>query len=223
MTTILITGISRGIGRAIALRFLDEGYFVIGTSTSGEVDFTSDNLIVYQLDLSKSKSIKDCADKIISANKKIDILINNAGVALDIEKEEMDILDLRQTIEINLIGTIDFTEQIIPTMNIGGHILNTSSSAGSLSRTIESDDWSYPAYRISKTAINMYTRTFAIRLKDKILVSSYHPGWVKTDMGGTDADMTPEEASSYAFGLATKGFGTIETGQFWFKGEKFAW
>lgn len=95
-----------------------------------------------------------------------------------------------------------------------------SSSAGSLARSKEPDDDEYPAYRISKTALNMYTRTLAVRLNGMVTVSSVHPGWVKTDMGGSDADREPEEAAEDIFKLANS---HVETGQFWFKGEKFPW
>lgn len=125
---------------------------------------------------------------------------------------------LRETLEVNLIGTINFTERIIPLMNLGGHIINISSRAGSL----EHVDYTlnYPSYRISKTAINMVTRILAVRLKEKIKVSSIHPGWVKTDMGGDDASMEPKEAAEDIFKLANS---DVESGQFWFKGEKFPW
>jgi NAD(P)-dependent dehydrogenase (short-subunit alcohol dehydrogenase family) len=75
-------------------------------------------------------------------------------------------------------------------------------------------------YKISKAALNMVTRCLAIRLDGQITVSSVHPGWVKTDMGGDDADIEPEEAAEDIFTLANS---QVETGQFWFKGEKFPW
>ncbi len=220
MKTVLITGISRGIGKALSKKFLSEGYFVIGTSVNGMCDFENQNLKVFKLDLSQPESIKACAGEIFSFEKKIDILINNAGIALDIDTNVLEINKLRQTLEVNLIGTIDFTEQMIPMLNLDAHILNTSSSAGSLDRIKGHNKDTHPAYRISKTALNMYTRVLAVRLNGKATVSSCHPGWVKTDMGGPDADMTPEEAVEYIYTLAIS---KVETGQFWFKGEKLAW
>ena len=218
MKTVLITGISRGIGKAVAQKFLNEGYFVIGTSMTGEVDFAHENLKVVQLDLTKSDSISAC----VSSVGNIDILINNAGVLLDGE-ETIVITDLlRKTLEVNLIGTIDFTEKLVSKINNGGHIVNISSSAGSLAE-IETESHAkgyYPAYKISKASLNMYARTIAMRLKD-IKVSSVNPGWVKTEMGGEDAPITPVEAAEHIFKIATDA--NIETGQFWFKGEKYKW
>jgi NAD(P)-dependent dehydrogenase (short-subunit alcohol dehydrogenase family) len=223
MKTVLITGISKGIGKALALKYLSEGYSVLGTSTNGEVDFSDKNLKVFCLDLSISQSIKDCVAEISKLGVKIDILHNNAGVLLD-ENETVVIADiLRKTLEVNLIGAADFTEKVIPILNVNSHIVFTSSSAGSLSEISTESHHAgyYPAYKISKCALNMYMRTLSLRLKDKIKVSSVHPGWVKTDMGGEGAPVTPEEAAKYIFETATKE--NIETGQFWFNGEKFGW
>lgn len=228
MKNVLITGVSRGIGKALAQKFLNEGYYVIGTSVSGNVDFEHKNLKVVQLDLTKSASINACVDEIKSLGLKIDIFDNNAGMLFDDGETKLSVEKLRETLEVNLIGTADFTEKVLPLVNDRGHVIFTSSSAGSLSET----DYhthshhpnQYPAYKISKAALNMYMRTLAMRLeKEKagIKVSSVHPGWVKTEMGGEDAPMTPEEAALHIFMTATNE--SIETGQFWFKGEKYKW
>jgi NAD(P)-dependent dehydrogenase (short-subunit alcohol dehydrogenase family) len=218
MQTVLITGVSRGIGKALAEKFLKEGYFVIGTSIDGKVDFSNENLKIFQLDLSVPESIRKCTEEIKSFGKKIDILINNAGVLLD-EGEPTIIADkLRKTLEINLVGPIDFTEKILPIVNDAGHIVNISSSAGSLETVHHAN---YPAYKISKCALNMFTTYLAFRLKGKITVSSVHPGRVKTQMGAWEGEMTAEDSAKYIFETAVNK--DLETGQFWFKGEKFPW
>jgi len=219
MKIALITGVSRGIGKSLAEKFLNEGHYVIGTSTNGDCDLKNDNLKILQLDLSNTQSISDCVSAIKQIDKGIDILINNAGILVN-RTNAMDATELRRTLEVNLIGTIDFAEQIIPILNNDAHILNASSSAGSLTKTEEDDDDEFPAYRISKNALNMYTRTLAIRLRGKIVVYSYHPGWVKTDMGGEEAPMSPYEAAGYIYDLAMS---KVPSGQFWFKGEKYPW
>ena len=220
MKTVLITGISRGIGRALAERFLQNGDFVIGTSTSGNSDLDHQNLITYQLDLANPSSIEVCTVAIASLDKLIDILINNAGIWSGVnENPTIDVNLLRKTLEVNLFGTVDFTERIIPLMSCGGHIVNVSSRMGSLDYVkTGSIDW--PDYKITKAALNMVTRILAVRLKDRITVSSVHPGWVKTDMGGSDADLEPAEAAEDIFTLANS---HPESGQFWFKGEKMPW
>ena len=222
MKNVLITGIGRGIGQALAKKFLDEGYFVLGTTRDGKIDFKNGNLSVHQLELTSKASIVRCADEILGSKKSIDILINNAGGLFDEEETTVIPDKLRETLEVNLISPIDLTERILSAVNQGGHIVNISSTAGSLSLVGNEShmEGHYPAYKISKVAVNMYTRTLALRFKDKITVSSVHPGWVKTEMGGENATETPEQAAESIFKLAIS---KPESGQFWFNGEKIPW
>lgn len=224
MKTALITGIGKGIGKALADKFLAEGFEVLGTvyaETPGE----GERLHVFSLDLSSPESIAACVRQIAETGKKIDVLVNNAGVLLDEDETSVVIEKLRKTLEVNLVGTIDFTERMLPHMNEGGHIVNISSTAGSLERaafpSASHFPMYYPAYKISKTAINMYTRTLALRLQDKdIRVSSAHPGWVKTDMGGEEAEFTPAQAAEGIYDVALS---QEETGGFWFGKERLPW
>lgn len=81
----------------------------------------------------------------------------------------------------------------------------------------------YPAYKISKVAVNMYTRTLANRFQrdgKSVIVSSVHPGWVSTEMGGEEAPISPKEAAHDIFTFAIS---NPPTGGFWFKGEKLEW
>lgn len=219
MKTVVVTGASRGIGKAVAEKFLKEGFFVIGTSTAGTSEIKNDNFKIFSLDLTDSKSISDCVEKITALHKKIDILVNNAGIWSGVENDPIVHVDLlRKTLEVNLIGTIDFTEKILPLIEKGGHIINVSSRAGSLERTYHTN---YPDYKISKAALNMYTRVLGMRLeKDAITVSSVHPGWVRTDMGGEEADIEPQEAADDIYELAIS---KPESGKFWFKNNEFPW
>ena len=222
MRTVVITGIGKGIGKALAEKFVAEGYAVIGTTRSGETDVAG--AAAYALDLADGQSITRATDAILAAAPAIDILINNAGVLLDEDWTSLNPDLLRKTFEVNVIGTAAFTEALKERISAsGGHIVNIASTAGSLALADGSASHfphHYPAYKISKAALNMYTRTLAVELKGKAIVSSVHPGWVKTDMGGEEADMTPTEAAEGIFALAVS---RPETGQFWFKGEKLPW
>ena len=221
MRTAVITGIGRGIGKALAEKFVAEGYRVIGATLSGETDVAG--VQAYQLDLGDRESIRRVASDICTAAGSIDILVNNAGVLLDEDETSLDPERLRATLEVNLIGAVAFTEALKSHIVQGGHIVNISSTAGSLALADGSASHfphHYPAYKISKTALNMYTRTLAIELKGKATVSSVHPGWVRTDMGGPEADITPAEAAEGIFNIAVS---SPETGQFWSKGEKLPW
>lgn len=227
MKTVVITGISSGIGKALAQYYLERGARVIGTSTSGTLDFQHENLRVIKLDLENQNSIDGCVAEIEKSGHKIDILHNNAGVLLDQEETHIVMDKFRKTLEINLIGTIDFTEKMLPLLDNHSHIVNTTSSAGSITDTdFETPShypFHYPAYKISKAGMNMYTRILAMNLIHEnraIRVSAVHPGWVKTSLGGMGADFTPEEAAKDLYELAHR---EVETGQFWFKGQKFPW
>ena len=202
----MITGASRGIGLATAKEFRKNGWFVLGTSTSGG-EFI-------QLDLRDESSISAAASKIKTQHPQIDVLINNAGIGIEPDENKMDMQMLRSTLEVNLIGTISFTEKILE--SITGHVIFVSSKMASL---VEFDSGICPAYCISKTALNMYGKTLADRLKN-ITVSAFDPGWVKTDMGGPGAPRNAETPAKELFTLANS---KVATGHFWFKGKTRSW
>jgi|SRR3989344_3035367 len=224
MRTVLITGIGKGIGQALREKFLSEGWFVLGTYHTTK-SASKENLLSFPLDLSSPQSISECVQAIQETGRKISVLVNNAGVLIDEEETNVIVKKLRETLEVNLIGTIDFTERITPLIEEGGHIMNISSTAGSLELATNDQashyPYHYPAYKISKAALNMYTKTLSARMSNQgIIVSSVHPGWVKTEMGGLEADISPEEAGEYIYEFAMT---RPETGGFWFQGEKLPW
>lgn len=222
MKTVLITGASRGIGKATAKRFLDEDWKVIGTSTDGN-GWEDENIDWVKLDLADDTSIHE-AIKDISIFKPIEVLVNNAGTLNDDEEKEdvpINIEVLRSILEVNLIGTINFTEQILKENILAdkSHIISLGSRAGALSIITGTH---YPEYRISKVGMSMFTRLLAIRLKENnILVSIIDPGWVRTDMGGSDAERDPEIPANEIYDLAIQT--DIPTGRFWEAGKQRSW
>lgn len=222
MKTIVITGTDKGIGYALCQKFLAEGHEVIATCY-GACPHTHERMHGVALDLSRSESIVSCIHEISAFGKKIDIVINNAGILADEEETSVVAEKLRKTLEVNLIGTIDFTQRILPLLHEGAHIVNISSTAGSLGLVGKVSHFMghYPAYKISKAALNMYTRTLALELKEQgVTVSSVHPGWVQTDMGGEEATLTPEQAAD---GIYQTAIDPPETGGFWHMGERLPW
>lgn len=222
---VIITGASRGIGRAAAERFLREGWTVIGTSRAGGLPFSHEQLHAVQLDLEKPESIALAAQKMLAFASAITVLVNNAGIILDAHDSGADPAILRKTFAVDVFGLVDLTERLLNKMKSGGHIINIDSGYGAFSVPI--DDESSTAYRMAKAALNMYTRTLAFRLRrNNILVSSLDPGWVKTDMGNDAAtttdhpDREPAEAADDIFRLATK---RVESGLFWRFGKKRHW
>lgn len=215
MKKVLITGASRGIGLATAKKFLKEGWFVLGASTKESKSITDQNYKHYVLDLSNEESIESCAKIIVGDNPKIDVLVNCAGTAFEPDNNS-DSTALRKNLEVNLIGTISFTEKILPIVKTSGQILMVSSMMSSLV-DFTGDD--YPSYRISKAGLNMYIKILAQRLKN-ITVSAFDPGWVKTDMGGQDAPREPEVPALEIFDLVNTDH---PTGNFWFEGKIRSW
>lgn len=210
---ILITGASKGIGKALAEIMIKENFFVIGTSRDGEIkNIKNTNFYPLALDLSSTESIENAHKEIFSKFKKIDILINNAGVGPDLgfltpEKKSFDV-----TFGVNVTGTVFFTEPLIKRIPKKGIVLNISSKLGSID-ACESED--SVAYRMSKSALNMYTTILKNRLKGEIKVASIHPGWVKTAIRESNlenARLTPKEAAENVFNFLINNF---ENGIFW--------
>jgi NAD(P)-dependent dehydrogenase (short-subunit alcohol dehydrogenase family) len=218
MKNVVITGASRGIGRALAERFLAAGYFVIGTSTSNHNTRNHENFVLYKLELSDAKSISSFVKRVRSLKKKIDIFVNNAGY-WDFRDESLflDTKVLKDVLEVNLVGPIAVCEKLSSSFTPGCHILNISSRRGSFGSTHEIK---YPAYSISKAALNMYTKILATRLGDAYVVSSVHPGFVRTDMNEGEGELSPEEAAQDIYKLAMR---KVKSGQFWYKGKHFPW
>lgn len=222
MKTVLITGVGRGIGKALAETFISEGWHVIGTVEHNDDLVQTEHLETCVLDLASEESIRTCVDLIRNKGIQLSAIINNAAVLLDEDETSVVRSKLERTLTINVIGTIDLTEGLLPLLAEGSHIVNVASSAGSLSLVGHEShhEGHYPSYKISKVAINMYTRTLALRLSPRTTVSSVHPGWTKTTMGGQNADHTPEEAARSIYTLTVS---TPETGKFWYEGKEYPW
>jgi NAD(P)-dependent dehydrogenase (short-subunit alcohol dehydrogenase family) len=219
MKNYLITGCSRGIGLATAnLLLKNKEVSVIGTSTSGQCPVDHSDFRCHSLDLSSSESIKELSQKI--AGISFDVLINNAAVLLeDWNQEEINMKQLRKTFDVNFFGTIEFTEQILNSINEGGHIINISSEWGAFSEL--NFDAHQPHYKMSKTALNMYTKLLSKRVESKnITVSAFDPGWTQTGMGGRDAPRKPQKVAHEIVQLSRS---EVPTGVFWHQGKIRQW
>jgi NAD(P)-dependent dehydrogenase (short-subunit alcohol dehydrogenase family) len=207
----VVTGANKGIGYEICRQLARKGLKVVLTSRDAEkgaqarkkLEQEGFDVLHHQLDVTDQSSIAAIARHIESEYGRVDVLVNNAGVLIDSrltsvlkEKEET----FRTTLETNFYGALRMCQALVPLMlkNHYGRVVNLSSGLGQL------DDMGdgTPAYRVSKTALNALTRMVAKAVEgDNILVNSMCPGWVRTDMGGSQASRSVEQGAETAVWL----------------------
>jgi len=208
---VIITGASRGIGFDLANQLLSQDYTVIGTSRVGEITgIQHEDFKVFQLDLSDTNSILKFTSQVKNAIHKIDLLINNAGIGPDLFSERPDLTSYESTFDVNVKGTVMMTEQLLGLIPSGGRILNVSSKMGAIEHCMGSDS---VAYRMSKSALNMYTKILSNRL-NHVDVAAIHPGWVKTTIANErmEGRLTARESATGIIKYIDHGF---KDGDFW--------
>jgi NAD(P)-dependent dehydrogenase (short-subunit alcohol dehydrogenase family) len=206
----LISGGNRGLGREVARRLADEGYLVVVGSrdlAKGEAvaEELGRNVTACRLDVTDEESIAACLGVIEERYSRLDVLVNNAGIeggGWRTNATDVDLDEVRNTLETNLFGAWELTQAALPLMRKNGYgrIVNLSSGMGQLSDM----GGHAPSYRVSKTGLTVLTRMLTAELADEnILVNSCCPGWVRTDMGGRNANRSVEEGGDTPFWLAT--------------------
>lgn len=185
---VLVTGASRGIGRAIAKLFAENGYQVIANynksydmalSLQNELKEKNINIDIFKCDVSKRDEVKNMINFILNKYNKIDILVNNAGI--DQEKLFQDITDedWNNLINVNLYSVFCTTQEAISSMinQKEGCIINISSVWGTIGASYES------LYALTKSGINSLTKSLAKELgPSNIRINSIAPGLINTDM-----------------------------------------
>lgn len=220
----VVTGANKGIGFEVARQLARNGILVIVTSRDegkgqAAVDqLKTEGFVTYyhQLDVSSDESVETFAQHMQEGIGKVDILINNAGIfpeqggPLSLFDVELDII--RKAFETNTLGSLRLIRALVPFMSPDGKIVNVSSGMGQLSDM----DSGYPAYRLSKVALNAVTKIASSELQENtnITVNAVCPGWVKTDMGGIKAPKSVEEGADTIVWLALGADGTDPTGKF---------
>ena len=205
----LVSGANRGIGREIVRQLAEKGITTILGSRDEEKGRTAaegmnGNVVVKRLDVIDEDSVYRLASFVEDEFGRLDILINNAGIANDSSQRgvDADLSSVREALEANLFGAWRLCEAFVPLMQRNGYgrIVNISSGMGALNDM----GGGSPAYRVSKTALNALTRILASELRGSgILVNSVCPGWVRTDMGGSDASRSVEEGADTPIWAAT--------------------
>lgn len=192
---VLITGGSSGIGKETVYKFAKNGYDVIftynkskETSKTIEKDIKSSyNVNIYSIkcDISMENDVKSLANFVKDKTNKIDVLVNNAGIAIDNLFEEKTVEEFKKVIDTNLIGTFSVVKYLGNLINDGGSIINISSTNAIDSYYIESID-----YDASKIGIISLTHNLAKYYAPKIRVNCICPGWVDTLM---NKDLSKEQ------------------------------
>ena len=230
----VITGATRGIGFEVACRLGNEGYqlFITGTKPEGlfeavhKLEALGVNAAGHPLDQGDAASIEEfCTWLRAMARSGIDVLINNAGVWLEQHNSpspsvlEADADAVMTTLQVNLLGPWLLIRNLHDLVRDNGRIVNVSSNMGSLTNMAEG----FFGYRASKASINVLSKLLAPELAHRgVMVNAVDPGWVRSDMGGDEADRSVEQGADSILWAATLAPGG-PSGGFFLDGEPADW
>lgn len=210
MQSILITGANRGIGLALTRRLLELGERVFaGVREPAKAAVLQDlppelreRLTVVELDVTRDDSVRRAAREVATHTSGLDVLVNMAGISPAPHDARLDTVDLATcsaAFETNVLGPLRTAQAFLPLLRKAARperparLVNVSSGVASLAGK---DNGIFYAYGVSKAALNMLSRTEAFDLKDsQICVVALDPGWVRTDLGGPNAHLAPEESA----------------------------
>jgi len=219
----LVTGANKGIGFEVARQLARKGFQIfLGArdATAGESAAeklrgeTAGDVSFVELDVANADSIRAAADDLSKRIDRLDTLVNNAGIVLDEDENILQISSklFETTLRTNTLGPLLVAQALVPLLEKSDapRIVNVSSGSGQLADG--ADGWA-PAYSISKTALNGVTSQLAAALP-KFAVNAVCPGWVRTDMGGSNATRSVAEGAAGIVWLAADA-PQKETGKFW--------
>lgn len=195
----LITGATRGIGKAIAIRLANAGFDIALnyrkenddlTNTKLEIEKAGVDCLPVQGDISSFEDCERIAKEIFDKFGKIDVLVNNAGITKDMLLMRMKLEDFSSVVDVNLIGTFNMTRNVVPYMvkARSGKIVNISSVVGIEGNAGQAN------YAASKAGIIGFTKSLARELGSRnILVNAVAPGFIETDMTAVLSDSVRDE------------------------------
>jgi len=204
METVLITGANRGIGLELTKQYLERESRVLASCRTPETaqalldlkQIHSEALQIHPLEVTNEHSVNSLVGAL--RNEAIDVLINNAGVSGGKHQDirEMDYSWWANTLAVNTIAPFRITVALLDNLRRSRkpRVITLSSQLGSMLRATSSG---YYAYRSSKSAVNKVMQGLAVDLRsDNIVVCPVHPGWVQTEMGGSNADLSVGQSAS---------------------------
>ena len=202
----VVTGANRGLGLETSRQLAALGYLVLLTARrepegrAAVQRLATQGLSVrfHPLDVTNEVSVRTLAETVRGIGR-LDVLVNNAGIFCDpppgtpeASVFRADLARVRESIETNTLGPLRLCQALIPLMAGRGRVVNVSSGMGQLDEM----NGCCPGYRMSKVSLNALTRMLADELKaTAVKVNSVCPGWVRTDMGGANADLTVKEGA----------------------------
>ena len=210
----IVTGSSRGIGKAIAKLFASEGARVVVNYSKSEKEALAvvdeikrdcGNAIHLQADVSKSGDVRRMVQRTVQEYNGVDILVNNAGVHFAKDFFDMTEDEWNRTIDVNLKGAYLCSKEVAPIMikQKRGRIINISSNSGEYHQSA----MRFVEYVVSKAGMNGLTRALALKLGPYIRVNAILPGYISTEMV---AHFTPEDEKMLINETAVKRFGKVE-------------
>jgi NAD(P)-dependent dehydrogenase (short-subunit alcohol dehydrogenase family) len=222
--TVLVTGANRGLGLEFARQYQEAGWQVIGTARDPDEaqELEALGVRVMQLDVASQQSVDELAAAL--GDEPIDLLINNAGIFPRVGKlDEIDFDDYNRTLAVNTVGPVRVTRALLPNLRAGKLkiVAGLSSNLGSIA---ENERGNFYGYRESKAALNMFTKTLAAELgPEGFTCIVLTPGWVQTDMGGPNANLTPAESIAGMKAVLDR-LTPADNGTFWsYNGSQMPW
>ena len=179
MPHVLISGGSRGIGRACVELFAGKGFKVTSLSRTGKPDNAVDGVFYLQCDVKDPEAVKEAVSKAVEENGSVDVLISNAGISVSGLAQDFKYQDYRDVMDTNFGGLFNLASSVIPYMVRQGKgvILATSSMWGQTGASCEA------LYSASKGAVDSYIKALAKELGPSgIRVNAVSPGAIDTDM-----------------------------------------
>jgi NAD(P)-dependent dehydrogenase (short-subunit alcohol dehydrogenase family) len=215
----LVTGANKGIGYEIARGLAKHGMTVVlGCRDLGRAKIAAERLkadghtiVPMLLDVTRPETIRAAADKIDSTYQRLDVLVNNAGIAADFgsKPSQTDLDSVRKVYETNVFGVIAVTQAMLPLIlrSPAGRIVNVSSHLGSLRHASDPNNpmskFLSVGYSTSKSALDAVTVQFANELRDTpVKVNAICPGYVATDLNNNSGPRTPEQGARIAIEMS---------------------
>jgi NAD(P)-dependent dehydrogenase (short-subunit alcohol dehydrogenase family) len=220
MPTVVITGANRGIGLELARQFKQRGDDVVALCRKSSDELAELEVeVVDKIDVANDAGVGQLAANL--ENRRVDVLVNCAGILSDESLGDLDFDRIRRQFEINSLGPLRVTAALKGNLGEGSKVAIVSSRMGSIEDNTSGGRY---GYRMSKAAVNMAGRSLANDLKDDgVAVAILHPGFVRTDMTGYQGLIEPPESAAGL--IARIDEMTLETtGTFWHtNGEVIPW